>query len=259
MAIRISRKIQLFIEKLIYMVGISEYIAVKWLLRIYQSKFRLEWEFGKIPPHFFDHRIGISQLAFGKKIYGPYAYYRGFFASQVIHDGDILLDIGCGDGFFTKRFFSVKCIHVDGVDIEPSAIQFALKKNSAENIRYHLLDAVVEDFPESKYNVIVWDGAIGHFSPDTLEAMLQKIVNALSQDGIFVGSESLGDEGSDHLMRFNSLDDFGRLFLKYFRFVEVYSNSYKLNDEFTRHEAYWRCTNYPDRLKRLTWNKYYPE
>jgi len=255
----ISRVIQPLIDKLTYLGGISEYIAVRWLLRIYQSKFRLDWEFSKIPPHFYNHRIGMSQLTFGKKVYGPYTYYRGFFASQVIQEGDTLLDIGCGDGFFTKRFFSLKCSRVDGVDIEPSAIQFAMKDNCAENIKYHLLDAVAKDFPEREYNVIVWDGAIGHFSPDTLETMLQKIRAALSQDGIFCGSESLGVEGADHLTRFDSLDDFGKLFSKYFRFVEVYSKDYKLNNESIRHEAYWRCANQPDRLQRLTWNKYYTE
>jgi len=48
-------------------------------------------------------------------------------------------------------------------------------------------------------------------------------------------------------------------FQKYFRFVEVYSKDYKLNNESIRHEAYWRCANQPDRLQRLTWNKYYTE
>ena len=253
------RVTQLSIEKLIYFGGLSEYIAVKWLLRIYRSKFRLDWEFSKEPPHFYNHRMGMSQLALSQKIYGPYAYYRGFFASQVVEDGDKLLDIGCGDGFFTKRFFSVKCSHIDGVDIEPSAIQFALKENNAENIKYHLLDAVAEDFPEREYNVIVWDGAIGHFSPDTLEIMLRKISSALSTDGVFAGSESLGDEGSDHLTRFESLDDFGKLFLRYFTFVELSATSYKINDQFTRHEAFWRCTNQPDRLQKMNWNKYYTE
>ena len=183
----ISRVIQPTVEKLIYLNGISEFIAVKWLLRIYESQFRLDWEFSKIPPHFYNHRIGMSQLTFGEKVYGPYTYYRGFFASQVIQEGDTLLDIGCGDGFFTKRFFSIKCNHIDGVDIEPSAIHSALRNNGAENIKYHLLDAVAKDFPEREYNVIVWDGAIGHFSPKTLETMLQKIKAALSQDGIFAG------------------------------------------------------------------------
>ena len=103
-------------EELIYFGSISERVAVQWLLRIYQSKFRLDWEFSKNPPHFYNHRIGMAQFAFGKTTYGPYAYYRGFYSSQVIQDSDTLLDIGCGDGFFTKRFYSTKCNHVDGID-----------------------------------------------------------------------------------------------------------------------------------------------
>jgi SAM-dependent methyltransferase len=226
-------------------------------MRIYKSKFNLDWKFSKTPPHFYNHRMGMSQFTFENKVYGPFTYYRGFFASQVIQDADKLLDIGCGDGFFTKRFFSVKCGHVDAVDIEPSAIHYALINNNAENIEYHLMDAVVKDFPRREYNVIVWDGAIGHFSPGSMEIMLQKIRTALSQDGIFAGSESLGEEEVDHLTRFNSLDDFGNLFSKYFNFVEVCSKSYRLSDEFTRHEAYWRCANQPDRLQGLTWKKYH--
>jgi len=249
----------LTIEKLIYFGGLSERTATRWLLRIFRAKFRLDWELSKAPPHFYNHRMGMSQFVFGEVTHGPYAYYRGFHAAQVIQDGDKLLDIGCGDGFFTKRFFSAKCSHVDGIDIEPSAIRCAERENSAENVKYHLMDAVQVEFPTREYNVIVWDGAIGHFSPDTLQTMMSKIVNALSPNGVFVGSESLGDEGVDHLTRFDSLDDFGSLFSKYFRYVELSSIDYGLSNNFIRHEAYWRCANGPDRLQRLNWAKYYTE
>jgi len=39
---------------------------------------------------------------------------------------------------------------------------------------------------------------------------------------------------------------------KYFSYVEVCSKDYKLTDEFTRHEAYWRCVNQPDQLQKTT-------
>lgn len=253
----ISRSLQLAIEKLIYLGGINESIAVKWLLRVYKSKFRLDWEFSKIPPHFYDHRMGMAEFAFSERTYGCYSYYRGFYSSEVIRANDSLLDIGCGDGFFTKRFLSTKSKHVDGIDIEPSAIECAKRNNSAENIKYHILDAVAVDFPQKNYDVIVWDGAIGHFSPNTLDTVLAKIANTLSKDGVFVGSESLGREGSDHLTQFDSLDDLGNLFLKYFRYVEVSSQDYEINGNFIRQEAYWRCANQPDRIQSLTWKKYY--
>jgi len=256
---KFGRIIQLTIEKLIYLGGINEIIVVKLLQRIYQSKFRLDWEFSKIPPHFYNHRMGMAQFIFGDKDIGPYPYYRGFFSSQVIREGDRLLDIGSGDGFFTKRFFAKRCKSVDGIDIEPSAIQTAIHDNNARNITYHLLDAVKMEFPEKEYDVVVWDGAIGHFAPETIHVALEKILSVLSKDGIFVGSESLGIEGEDHLSRFMGLNDFGELFLKYFKFVEVCSNVYQISDSFTRHEAYWRCSNQPDRLQQLVWKKYYKE
>lgn len=255
----IPRTAQSVFERLIYLNGLSEHLAIKWLQRVYLGKFRLDWVLSKAPPHFYSHRMGMAQFTFGEAVLGPYTYFRGFFACQVIRDGDKLLDIGCGDGFFTKRFFSAKCSHVDGIDIEPSAIHCAERENGAENIRYHLLDAVGSDFPRRKYDVVVWDGAIGHFPPDALEIMLQKILDAVSPDGIFVGSESLGDEGADHLTRFYALDDFGKLFSRYFKYVEVSSQDYRLAGDFLRHEAYWRCANQPDRLQRLTWNQYYRE
>jgi cyclopropane fatty-acyl-phospholipid synthase-like methyltransferase len=33
-----------------------------------------------------------------------------------VREGSRLLDIGCGDGFFTKRFFATRCAHIDTVD-----------------------------------------------------------------------------------------------------------------------------------------------
>lgn len=236
--------------------GYSEIILVNCLLHIYRGKFKMQWLVGNRIPHFEDQRIDISFFAFGKEVIGPYSFGRGFFSSEIIKQGDYLLDIGCGDGFFTRRFFAERCAHIDGVDLEPSAIHAAKRYNSAPNIKFHILDAVTQPFPENKYNVIVWDGAIGHFPPDVLGKVLQKIHDALSDDSIFVGSESLGKEGSDHFQYFNSLDDLGALFTPYFKYVEMRTVDYKIiHGNFIRQEGYWRCSNDPGRLSRVRWHR----
>jgi 2-polyprenyl-3-methyl-5-hydroxy-6-metoxy-1,4-benzoquinol methylase len=176
-----------------------ESALVRLLNRYYFSLYRRQWELSDEEPHFFSQRIGFFKFAFGDDGLGPYAFYRGFFGSEVIQPDDQLLDIGCDDGFFTKRFLSSRCAKVDAVDIEPSAIESAQIFNSAPNISYRLLDAVNEPFPSEKYDVIVWDGAIGHFAKETTDRVLAKIQAALETNGVFVGSESLGFEGSDHL------------------------------------------------------------
>lgn len=232
------------------------------LNRYYFSLYRRQWELSPEEPHFFSQRIGFFKFAFGDEGIGPYAFYRGFFGSEVVQANDELLDIGCGDGFFTKRFLSTRCRKVDAVDIEPSAIEGAQLHNSAPNIAYYLLDAVNEPFPSDKYDVIAWDGALGHFAKETTDRVLAKIQAALKTNGVFIGSESLGFEGSDHLQFFDSLDDLFALFKPYFKFIQLRAIDYRTGhgkSSFVRQEAFWRCANEEKRLRECSWKSYSQE
>jgi len=236
-----------------------ESALIKLLNRYYLSLYRRQWELSTEEPHFFSQRIGFFKFAFGDDGVGPYAFYRGFFGSEVVQPDDQLLDIGCGDGFFTKRFLSTRCKNVDAVDIEPSAIESAQLYNDAPNIAYYLLDAVNEAFPSDKYDVIAWDGALGHFAKETTDRVLAKIQSALRTNGVFVGSESLGFEGSDHLQFFNSLEDLHALFKPYFKFIQLRTIEYRTGQgkaSFVRQEAFWRCANEEKRLRECSWKSY---
>jgi len=237
---------------------LRESLLIKLLGQHYASTYRRQWELSDEEPHFFSQRMGLFEFAFGENGHGPYPFSRGFFSSEVLQIGDRLLDIGCGDGFFTRRFFSERCAHIDAVDIEPSAIEAAMANNSGRNITYHLLDAVNQPFPQDRYDVVVWDGALGHFSAETTSHMLEKIRRHLTSGGIFVGSESLGIEGSDHLQFFHSLEDLNSLFKPYFRHVMLRSINYRIGrgEGFIRQEAYWRCSNEPQRLQDCNWQVY---
>ena len=249
---RIRRRAAFYSQGIIGGGARREQLLLRLLSRHYDAQFRRDWELSDEEPHFFSHKIGVFRLAFGDEAIGPYAYSRGFYSAEVVREGDRLLDIGCGDGFFTKRFFSVRCSKVDAVDIEPSAINAARKSNSAPNISYHLLDAVNEPFPSDEYDVIVWDGALGHFSPETTHIMLDKIANHLAPEGIFVGSESLGHEGTDHLQFFDSLEVLRAIFSPHFHDVELRSIDYPTAG-FIRSEAFWRCGQTRDRLESNHW------
>src|SRR5690606_15201876 len=155
------------------------------------SRFVREWVLSPSPPHFFDQRMNCFQFGFTQSCAGPYAFARGFFAADVVREGDRLLDIGCGDGFFTRRFYAERCAAIDALDIEPTAIEAAELYNGSAKIAYRLCDAVADPFPRPPYDVIVWDGALGHFPPDVVQRMCEKIRDALNNGGVFVGSESL--------------------------------------------------------------------
>jgi SAM-dependent methyltransferase len=204
-----------------------------------RSLLRRQWQLAPDMPHFYDHRAGSLLFAAGQA--PPFGMFRGFLAAQVMREGDAVLDVGCGDGFFASRLFAPRVGLVDSIDIEPSAIAHATRHNAAENVTYHLLDAVEKPFPRTHYDVIVWDGALGHFPPDVTRRMLGKIRAALSDGGVFVGSESLGAEGHDHLQFFDDLEALRGLLADEFATVQLSQMDYEIPGGLLRHEGYWRC------------------
>jgi len=231
------------LERLIFGGRTREAILLRLLGALYRSQYRREWRFySHEAPHFFNHRLNGFEFVYGRDR-SPFTFFRGFLALEVIRDGDHLLDIGCGDGFFSSAFFAAKCRQIDAIDVEPSAIAAAQRLNLNPRILFHLKDAVREPFPSPDYDVVVWDGAIGHFSPEDLSTVLEKIRQSISPAGIFVGSESLGTEGSDHLQFFKDEAALASIFRPFFKHVLVRVMEYRIRGGYIRKEAYWRCTN----------------
>ena len=250
----LRKKVQYCAEYVLGGSSLRERALLALLGRHYESRFRRDWQLAAEPPHFFSHRIGLFRFAFGRQTPGPQSLYRGVFSSEVVRPGDHLLDIGCGDGFLTQRFLAPLCAHVDALDIEPTAIAAARRNHAAPQIKYHLCDAVTQPFPRDEYDVIVWDGALGHFAPETTARMFAKISSALAPDGAFVGSETLGDgEGDDHLQYFATLADLHAVLAPFFEHVQLRSVEYRLPSGFPRIEAFWRCAQTATRLDEAAW------
>lgn len=231
---------------------LRERLLLRALGAHYRSKLRRDWLWTAEPPHFYSHRIGAFELVFGEAAEGPHSWFRAFYAAEVIRDGDVLLDLGCGDGFFTARFLAPACGQVDAVDVDPKAIEAARRENVAPNVSYHLADAVAQPFPRERYDVVVWDGALGHFSPEATATVLEKVGAALAPDGIFCGSESLGHEGVDHLQFFEHADDLRALRDPHFPHVWTRERSYRTRRH-PRREAYWRAATDPTRQESASW------
>jgi SAM-dependent methyltransferase len=217
-----------------------------------RSLLRRQWQLADEMPHFYDHRVGSVLFSAGEE--PGFGMFRGFLAAQIMRPGDVVLDIGCGDGFFASRLFAPRVAHVDSIDIQPSAIEHASRHNRAANVSYHLLDAVAAPFPRTRYDVIVWDGALGHFPPDVTRRMLGKIRDALTEGGVFVGSESLGQEGHDHLQFFDDLEALRGVLAPDFATVQLNQMDYVIPGGLLRHEGYWRCAVADsDRLSAAAW------
>src|SRR4051794_24874752 len=116
--IGVSRRIALaalqLLERLVFGGRLRERVLLLALGAYYRSLYRRQWAWSQEPPHFFDHRMGAFDLLVGRG--NPYALARAFHAVEVMRQGDRVLDIGCGDGFFTSRFFAPRASAVDAVD-----------------------------------------------------------------------------------------------------------------------------------------------
>lgn len=76
--------------------------------------------------------------------------YRLISRSLDHQAGDSLLDIGCGTGWFTRRFFR-NDLHITGLDPDPFAIAFA-KRKGPDTIRWIRGDARSLPFPDRSFD-----------------------------------------------------------------------------------------------------------
>lgn len=245
-------------ESLIFGTHLRKRIAENVLSQYYASRFRRTWYwwcYGE--PHYSDNDDQFFRIYKARSGEAIYALSRAFYAAELIRQGDVVLDIGCGDGGFTNRFLAPRAKHVDAIDIEPAAIRSA-QQGRPPNVEFRMANAVSDPFPSSSYDLIVLDGALGHVSADDGDKLLQKISAALTPEGVFCGSESLGSEGHDHLQNFGTEADLFELLLKHFPVVSIRTSNYSINAQgYIRTEAYWRCATTKTRLDEVGWKEVY--
>lgn len=111
---------------------------------------------------------------------------RGVYSNQVIAQGDTVLDMCCGDGFYSYFFFSNKAEHVDAIDIDEAALAHAQEYHSHPKISYHRSDIVKDPFPRKSYNVVIWDSAIRRLNREHMDIVFEKITHVLRPtNGVF--------------------------------------------------------------------------
>ena len=85
--------------------------------------------------------------------------YHQFFVEN-INPEDVVLDVGCGNGFLTYDV-ARKARSVTAIDLNKDNIGFARRNFNRDNIKYILGDATDFDFGE-KFDVIILSNALEH-------------------------------------------------------------------------------------------------
>jgi len=212
-------------------------MAVRWVSSAHRRLLAVQWGIPPQPEH-FDHNIDLFYQ--WRALRNSLWLERGVFGSLALRMGDVL-ELACGDGFNARNFYSLRSRRVVACDFDPVAIATAKKKNAAPNIEYVLAD-IRSAMPKGKFESIVWDAAIEHFTPDEIGKILTDIVSRLTDDGILSGYTIVekpdGKSLSHHEYEFKGKEDLARFLTPHFRNVTVFETIYP-----ERHNLYFWASN----------------
>ncbi|MCX6712805.1 MAG: class I SAM-dependent methyltransferase [Candidatus Vogelbacteria bacterium] len=215
-----------FKKPLVWLAELESTLAAKWSSAAHRRLLQTSWA---IPPtpEFFDHHIDLNHLWEKSRL--PFWLERGIFSNLALKRGGKMLELSCGDGFNARNFSSIVCESVTACDFDKKAIATATRKNSAPNITYVLAD-IRNNMPAGKYDNVVWDTAIEHFTPNEIEQIMPEIKHRLTPGGILSGStiieQETGEKLDTHEYEFKDLDDLKRFFTPFFKEVTVFETIY---------------------------------
>lgn len=195
-------------------------LLIQVVFKIYYLLVRVEWKIGR-DIEFYDHIADFSNLF--KKKDGDFLK-RGVFNSFYIKKGASVLEIGCGDGFYTRFFYSTNSSLIDAVDYNKGAIEHSLFFWSTKKINFFNGDVLIEDFWKNlnkKYDNVICDAVLDRFNNQELDFVLTRICEQLENAGCFTGYLTKKNTYLTESIFETSLDVITKL-EKYFNDVHVF-------------------------------------
>jgi len=231
------------------MKGFDLILIPKWLAdvglwinrRYYRRLFEAQYRRKAQPPAWFDHRIDLYY-------HWPHNLFwleRGILPRKYMFPGCTVLDLFCGDGFYSRYFYSTIAGHIDAVDVDPTAIKHAQRWHASPKVDHYELDAVMQEFPRIHYDVIVWFEAIEHLNEGDYTVVLQRIKAAMGENSVLIGSTpiieeaQLGQGSWQHSNEFTSVEQLRALLSRDFHDVQIELTIYPVLEGGERRTAYF--------------------
>lgn len=220
------------------------HIAKKFAAHAFRKLFYSEWCIDN--PEQFDHDIDLYYQWPVKNI--PHWLERGIFNLLAIkqYADPVLIELCCGEGFNTTRFYSLSCRKIWACDFDAKAIKEAKKKYFAPNVTFEIAD-IRTDIPATVNGAeptnIIWDTAIEHFTEDEINIIMCRIKKILqARKGILSGHtitrQENGKSLEQHEYEFADMEDLKRFFVPYFKNVIVWETIYE-----DRHNLYFMASD----------------
>lgn len=223
-----------------YFVQLECKLSTRWVQAAHKRLLNVQWSLPPQPEH-FDHHIDLFyQWRKGKL---PFWLERGFIGNMCVQTALVnkskvdILDLCCGDGFYSKYFYSYSANSIQCLDFDKKAISTAKKKNQDNNIK-HIQGDIRFDFPAGKFDIIIWDAAFEHFTLEESQKIIKKIKDSLSLGGLLAcytvkERDSKQKQLSHHEYEPKSKEEFASFFRNDFTKVAVFETIYDI-----RHNLY---------------------
>jgi len=200
----------------------------KFLEMITDSAFRI----GEGVAQFYDQAIHQGKQPWYDHRYdwlaGPSRWTRwerAVYGARDILPGDRVLDLCCGDGFFT-HLYSQRSTQVIGMDRDKDAI--ALARKLYEGVYCHFFHSdIVTERCYGKHDLVTWWDAIEHFTKEEAEIILGKIVACLSSsdNGRLIGSTQ--KTNLEHKHEFANMKELGRFLGDWFDKIDIWTSQWE--------------------------------
>jgi SAM-dependent methyltransferase len=107
---------------------------------------------------------GATSIKYGGGIHTKHKHikYHDFFVKN-LNSNEKVLDIGCGNGYLSYDMVTkVQGVKVVGIELNDRNIEFARKHYKHDNLNFLKGDALSNDIPEDKYDVITLSNVLEH-------------------------------------------------------------------------------------------------
>lgn len=109
------------------------------------------------------------------------AHYHRLLLRRIPAGASTALDVGCGTGTLARRLART-CLHVDAVDADPAAINFARAAGCPGRIPYRCADITDLALPSARNDLITCGATLHHVPFDTLT----RLTAALRPGGVLL-------------------------------------------------------------------------
>ena len=230
--ITFTRKCLRVAKRYLPLVGFAQSLSrISRVIAKVSHRFQYYVEWGIDNPEYFDHYLDQydmwsstrNSLSFERGVYSNLALQA---TSKSLDEKPKVLELCCADGYMTYHFYSLKSTTIKAIDFDPLAIKRAKRLHKAKNIEYILGD-IRKDIPNEKFENIIWDAAIEHFTESEIKDLMSQIKSRLTKDGILSGYTIKEDHDADafhlhqHEYEFHNMDDLARFFKPHFKNIQV--------------------------------------